>query len=233
VNNLEDVTERLKELLSAFWARVEENSTYNTLREKYETLSSSQQQLISIGAISASLLFLISIPVGTLLSSSTYTAEFEEKKTLIEGLLAADQNMKQRPPIPPGITSTDLQMSVRNSLQVFRLIESQGPQMEPLNNNPAGPLASPILEQNGLHVTLKGLNLQQTLDIGKSLDVLHPSVKMIGMDVQASTEFPKYYNVVYRLVSFAFPQANTPAPPPADAQKPPRPSGRSRARGGN
>lgn len=231
MNSLEDVLERLNEALSTLWSRVQENSTYNTLREKYETLTSSQQQVLTLGAIAFAILFLVSIPLSTLFSSSSYVTEFEQKKVLIEGLLAAEQSLKQRPPLPPGLNSQDLQMSVRNSLQIFRLTEAQGPQMTPLNNNPAGPLAPPILEQNGLQVTLKGLNLQQTLDVGKTMEALHPSVKMIGLDIQASVDFPKYYDVAFRLVSLSFPQVA--APPPTEGRTPPRPGGSRRARGGN
>ena len=210
MNSLDDLLDRLNELGSNIWSRLEENSTFNTLREKFETLSSSAQRLITIGAISLVVLLIVSIPLTSLLGSSTYVSEFEEKKDLIERMLAAEQSMKQGSPLPKGLSSADLQGRVRNRLQMFRLVEGQGPTLAPLNNKPAGKLAPDIVEQAGVQVTLKGLNLKQTINVGKAMESLHASVKLLGLDIQASTQFPKYYDVVFRLVSFSLPQAEAP-----------------------
>ncbi len=210
MNSLDDLLDRLNELGSTIWSRLEENSTFNTLREKFEALSSSAQKLMIIGAMSLLILLIVSIPLTSLLSTSSYVSEFEEKKDLIERLLVAEQSAKQGSPLPPGLSSADLQGQVRNRLQMFRLVEGQGPTLTPLNNKPAGKLAPEIIEQAGVLVTLKGLNLKQTINIGKAMESLHASVKMLGLDIQASSQFPKYYDVVFRLVSFSFPQAEAP-----------------------
>lgn len=225
MNSLDDLFDRLSELASTVWSRLEENSTFNTLREKFETLSSSAQRLITIGTISLVILLIVAIPLTSLLGTSTYVSEFEEKKDLIERLLAAEQNSKQGSPLPPGLSSADLQGRVRNRLQMFRLVEGQGPTLAPLINKPAGKLAPDIIEQAGVLVTLKGLNLKQTIDIGKAMESLHASVKLLGLDIEASSQFPKYYDVVFRLVSFSFPQAET----PNDTDAPDK--GTTRARG--
>lgn len=209
MNSLEDLMDRISELGSTIWSRLEENSAFNTLREKFETLSSSVQRLVTIGAISLVILLIVSIPLSGLFGSSSYVGEFEEKKDIIERLLAAEQSMKQGSPLPEGLTSPALQARVRNRLQMFRLIEGQGPTLAPLGDKPAGSLAPNILEQAGLEVNLKGLNLKQTLDIGNALESLDASVKVLGLTVTASTQFPKYYDVIYKIVSFSFPKTET------------------------
>lgn len=205
MNSLDDLLDRLSEQWALIWSRIEENSTYNTLREKFETLPSSAQRLTIVGSISFLIFVLFLIPITSIFSSSSYIDEFDEKRELVEKLLSAQQNSKQKPPLPPGISTQQIQSKVQQMIRSMRLIEGQGPELTPLNNNPAGKMVPTILKQSGLSVSLKGLNLKQTLDAGARLEALDPSVKMISLVIDQSAEFPKYYDVVFQLVSLDFP----------------------------
>lgn len=220
--NLDDLIDRIKEAWATAWSSVEESSIYNTLRERFETLPSSTQKLVIAGCVGVFALIVVLIPLSSVMDASTYVEEFEEKRELIEELLEAQENSLKTPPIPPGLDANSLQTQIRSRLSTFRLTEAQVPQLTVISN-PAEGIAPPVVQQAGLLVSLKGLNLRQTVEIGTALEALHQSIKMMGMEVKSSSEFPKYYDVAYKLVSFSMPQLAPPSESPNEEKRPRRP----------
>ena len=71
-----------------------------------------------------------------------------------------------------------------------------------------GPASSWIpksLEQNGVSVAVKKLNLSQIVDIGQKLQRINTTAKMVGIQVVAQAADPHYFDVVYKLVAFNLP----------------------------
>jgi len=217
MNNLEDLLDRIKESMAQLWSRVEENSTYNTVRENFETLPSSTQKLLKAGGILLLLVGLFAIPISNILGASSYVSEFDQKRELVEDLIKASADQQKGSPLPPGLNSQALQSRVQSKVTSMRLMESQGPTITPLGDKAAGNLAPKAVTQTGVAVDFQGLNLSQVLDVGARLEALDASVKMMGMKVQPSQKFKNYYDATFQLVSFSLPVS--PAPAAGDDKK--------------
>ena len=58
------------------------------------------------------------------------------------------------------------------------------------------------IQQKGVWISLKSLNLKQITDIGFQLQTIHDAVKLIGLDMRASLEHNNYYDVMYTMIGF-------------------------------
>ncbi|MCB0412639.1 MAG: hypothetical protein KDD22_08945, partial [Bdellovibrionales bacterium] len=214
----------LKESLSNLRTQIEENSTFNTLRERYQTLPASGQKGIQAGAIVLILLVLFMIPYSYFSSSWTYVEDFESNRQMIRELLAASRNSRLPPPLPPAQTSLQLESRVRGVLDGMRLIPEQIAAITPLGDRPAGGLVPPAISQSGVSVDLRNLNLTQIVDIGQRLQNLDAGTKMMGLEIKASTDKENYFNVLFKVVNFSIEIATS-----SDDEKPgKKPPGRGR-----
>ncbi|NQZ02556.1 MAG: hypothetical protein HRT45_17995 [Bdellovibrionales bacterium] len=213
MNSLDDLLDQIGDAFGQLWSRIEESSAYNTLRENFEALPGSTQAIVKIGSIVLVVAVLFFLPISGILGSSSYIAEYEEKKGIIEGLIEAEQNKQKGSPLPPGMTTQSIQQRVRSVVQSERLIEGQGPKMSPLGEDAAGNLAPKAVKQASVNVNFFGLNLKQTMKIGAKLEALDASIKMIGMKIQPSKEFDEYYDASFQLVSFSLPELEPVATP--------------------
>lgn len=201
--NLDDLKDQLNEKLTAAWGELQENSTFNTLRERYQTLSSNAQKGVQVGAALLVLLILIYIPFSYFSSSSTYVEDFEANRSMIRSLLEASRNSRLPPPLPAGQDPERLANRVKMVLGGFRLLPEQIGEVETLANNPAGGLVPPSIQQAGVAVQLKTLNLTQVMEIGQRLQSLDSGTKLVGMEIQASKAKKDYLDVVFRIVNFS------------------------------
>lgn len=200
--NLEDLKDQIKEEFSRIAGEIQDSSTYNTLREQFETLPSHIQKLIISGGAAIVVLIILSIPLSFLSSAGTYMSEFEEKRSLSQELIQVSSEVQNAPRMPEGLSASQMQTRLTSRLNQFNLVQEQMAGISPINAAQAGSLAPSGLQQEGVQVQLKKLNLKQMVDIGAMLQTTHPSIKMTGLSVQANPEDERYMDVVYRLVSY-------------------------------
>jgi hypothetical protein len=200
--------EELKERISEAWQnlidQLEESSTYNTIKEKYLELSPNVQRIILVGGSLASVVIFLMIPLSYYSSSEVYTQEYEDNRQLLRELLKVQAGKSNAAPLPRGLNSTEFKNKARGSLDKFQLLNEQIGAIKDLSST--SPLAKPPVQQTGITVELKRLNLSQLVDIGYELQKLHQSVKMIGVEIFATPERDDYFNAIFKLVSFSFPQ---------------------------
>ncbi|MGZ3721421.1 MAG: hypothetical protein ACXVA9_00740, partial [Bdellovibrionales bacterium] len=101
----EGIKEQLKDNWADLSSKIQENSTFNNLREKFEAQSPTVQRSIVTGAGIFLALFLISFPWSYISDSQDRMAEFEDNRGLIQGLLRASRAAKEPSPLPPSMTS--------------------------------------------------------------------------------------------------------------------------------
>lgn len=203
--NLDDIKDQLRERATTVWVQIQETSLYNNLKEKYETLPTTAQKAIAYAAGVLTALIVLSIPYSYISSSGAAIEEFDENRSLLRELLRVGRAAKEPPPLPPGMTVPDLQSRVQGLLQEFTLLPEQLGGFQPLPGRPAGSLAPSIVEQAGIGVLLKKLNLTQVVDIGYRLQTISPGVKLMGLEMNANSDDNHYYDVTYRVVSFSLP----------------------------
>jgi len=200
----EDLRERLKESTSEALAKIQENSTFNSMREKYESQTPVVQKVIAWGG-AAFFVFLVvwMLPGSYLVSSSDSLARFEENRELIQGLLRASHSAKEPPPLPPPLSFDSLRSSIETSLRNNGLIGEQFGDMIQIPESELRGLAPGGVVVTGIAVTLKKLNVTQVIEIGNMVQNLNtPGNKMLGVDVLQSAGQTHYYDMIMRLVNF-------------------------------
>jgi len=209
---LEEIKDTLSEKLSESWSKIQESPTYNSLRERYDTLSPPAQKGLIAGGIVLSLLLLLSIPYSYISSSSASIAEYNDQRSLIRNLLRASRLASEASTIPAAMPAEEVKGRVQNELSNFNLLPEQiGGVIDLANQELGGALAPSSIRQAGVGVSLKKLNLKQIVDIGFKLQDINPSVKMAGVDITASAPDPRYFDVLFKLVTFSLPESAQPA----------------------
>lgn len=205
--NLDDLKDQLKDQSLALIGRIQETSLFNTAKEKFLNLPSSAQQAIMIGAGILTTLFIFSIPFSYINSADVALEEFSETRAQLRDLLKVSRASKDPAPLPPGMSTADLEQRAKSTLANFNLIPEQIVKVTPLGERPAGSMAPPIIDQAGVAIHLKKINLAQAVDIGHALQGLSTGIKLTGLDLAANSEDNHYYDAVFMIVNFSLPVA--------------------------
>ncbi len=212
--NLADITDQIKDRLKIAWDKIQETSAYQQAMEKYEDLPSTQQRMIRLGGSIIVILFILSPPISTLLSSQEAVAEFERKREVTRDLLRIVRDTSNLPNIPQAPDLFALQNRFQQELQNDKLMPEQILSIQA--NSDAGQIIPKNLSLGALSVNLKNLNLRQVLDISYRIASVSPTVKMTDIELSASSDHPGYFDFVSKIVALKAPE-----PPKIEFEPPP------------
>ncbi len=198
----EDLREQLKDRANEAMAKIQESSTFNTLRERYESQTPSVQRLIVIAGITLTILMILSIPMSYISSGSEYLSQFDENRQLIQGLLRAARSAKEPPALPPPQTPESLQGSIQRVVREAGLLPDQVGPIASMPGEVYKEFAPPGVSHTAMTVQLKKLNVDQILEIGNMLQNMAPGVKLIGIEVVQSEGQTHYYDMIAAVMSF-------------------------------
>lgn len=210
--NLDDIKDNLKSRFSETWARVEDSSAYNQLRDRFDNLTPTRQKLVMLASGIMIALFVISIPYSYYATSNDYVIEFEDKRNLIRELLKVTRESSEVPDIPAAPSGDVLRGTIENQIRGANLLPEQMKGIEVVTAD-TGLIPRGLLEA-GVKINLAKLNLRQIIDIGYNIQNLGPSVKMSDVNVFSNEEDPKYFDVEFKVVTLAVPQINIPVAEP-------------------
>lgn len=202
---LEVVREKLKDALADLSSKIQENSAFNNLREKFEGQPPTVQRAILAGIAFMAFLFLISFPWSYISESQDHMTYFEENRGLIQGLLRASRAAKEPSPLPAPIGADTLKSFVQSALTENRLIPDQIGDMQADPGKPAKDLAPAVVVQSGLNVQLKKLNLDQVIALSHKFQTLAPGTKLMGLEIIQTAGQTHYYDMVAHIVNFGLP----------------------------
>lgn len=208
---LEDLKDQFKERMTDAWGKIQESPLFNALRERYETLPTGGQIGIIVGTLLIVVLLVLSIPLSYFNSAAEFNNQFNENRSLIRGLLRASRLASDLTATPQAPSAAELKNQIQNMLTTFTLLPDQvGPMLDldPKTLNFTNVVSTKSLQQEGLGISLKKLNLKQTVDIGFELQKINPSVKVAGIEMNANQPDPHYFDVLYKLVVFNMPNAD-------------------------
>jgi hypothetical protein len=222
--NWNDVKERFADEFQAFKARLEDSPTYNTAKERFETLSPTVQKAIVWGGIALVSLALFSCPLSFWTASQDNIARYDETRDMIRKLLRTSHLANQAQQGPSQIALPELESLVQARLGEASLLPEQIVGVQPIEAQTLGPLLAPKeILQEALQVSLKKLNLRQISDLGFRMQELHESVKLSGLEISSNSENDHYFDVIFKLVKFSLPMpegGSEPESPPAGAAPP-------------
>jgi hypothetical protein len=220
-----DVKDRLRESLGSVATRIQESAAFHQLMEKYQSLSQNGQRIALAGSGFLLALLLFLLPWTFYSSSQDHVADFEDKKKMIRDMFRYTHEASTLPRGPEPLASAQLRSIVQGTLAGVRptLLPEQTAGIEDFDNTLAKSEALPkALTQKGVTVRLSRLNLDQLVTIGTKLKELRPTVKLVGLRVQANQPDPHYFDVSYKLVAFDLPGEMAPKGPPGKpGSKPP------------
>jgi hypothetical protein len=215
----EGLKDRVKEKWAEISSQIQETSAFNTMREKFESQTPAvQRAIVAGGAFLLVFLIMYMGPIGYLASSSDNMSEFEENRTLIQGLLRASRTAKEQSPLPPPMDPGSLRGTVERVLHEKQLVPEQIGEMQAIPGQPWKGLPNEVV-QNGIAVQIKQLNLKQILDIGNTFQNLGPGTKLIGMDIVQTAGQDHYYDMIARVANFGLAAIAEPAPDAGDGKK--------------
>lgn len=223
----ESTREQLKEQAAELLSKIQESSAFNNAREKFESQSSTSQRLIAIGGTLLLALIVLSVPYGYIEQSNLNLGFFEDNQKLITGLLKASKSAKEPSPLPSAVPTDMFKSRIETVLRDARLLPDQIGEIQALPDRPAKEMAPKVVQQSGVAVAVKRLNLSQVVTVGHQLQGMGAGTKMMGMDVTQSAGQTHYYDVVYRLVQFSLPELMKDEPATGGGKRgsrpPPRP----------
>lgn len=218
----EDLKDRFKSEGQQLWDRIQESSTYQSLRDRYDNLSPERQKLVVWGSVALLVVILFSIPLATLQTSSEHVSEFEGKKELMRDLLRAQKEANEVSTSVANLPVAAIRAEIDRALQQLQLLPEQnrGVTVAPTTT----PLVKASIIESVLEVSTMQLNLKQVVSLAASLARIQ-GTKLKDLVMTANTTDPRYFDTIYRLVVFRSepPKANEPPPPPP----PGRPRGRT------
>lgn len=203
---LEDIKDQVLEKLKELKEQLDENPHINTIKEKYETLPAQTQKIIAIAGVVLVALVLMYIPYSYISSSSNNVTAFNNNRSLIRQMFKYGQVPKGRNSLPTTSNSASIVSQVRSSVSRFDLLPTQIVAIEelPLKDTGQALAKKPIL-QTAIKAKFRQLNLKQVVDIGYHFKQFRDHIKLIGTEINEDGEKKQYFNVEYRLVSYAYP----------------------------
>lgn len=228
----EGLNEKIKDKWADAVSALNENATFNNVREQFESQTPSVQRVI-VGA--SSLIFVLLVlwlPWGYISTSQENMALFEENRQVIQGLLKASRLAKEPSPLPVTTTSDLFKSRIEGILRDNQLLPDQIGEIEALSARAPKELVPEIVVQTGLSVPLKRLTLNQIIGISHVLQSIDAGTKLMAMDITQSADQTHYYDVLMQVVQFSLPRVGADAPPSlkkrrgnvGGARRPPAPS---------
>lgn len=203
---LEGLRDQLKEQWADLSSKIQESPAFNTLRERFESQTPTNQKVIVGVAATLVVLFLLSFPYGYISTSSEYLTQFEENRQLIQGLLRASRSAKAPSPLPPPMDGATLRGRVDAIVKTNRLLPDQVGEMQDMPSPAVKEMVPASVVQNGLVVQLKKLNLSQIISLNTQFQNMGAGTKLMGIDIVQSAGQTHYYDIIARLVNFGLPQ---------------------------
>lgn len=210
MSQLDDLKERFITEGKATWERIQESSTFNQMKDRYDNMTPSMQKLSIVGVSALVAMIILSVPYGYYSASQTNVEDFEGKRMTIRELLKVTRESSDVPQIPQAPPMGSLQGIVDSQIQSSHLLPEQIKGTQTVSNN--SKLIPAALTEGMMEVNLAKLNLNQILDLGHRFQSINPSVKLKDLIITANREDGRYFDVVYKLVALAVPAAPEVAP---------------------
>jgi hypothetical protein len=217
--------DKLKDQWAEFSSKVQESSTFNTVRENFESQTPVvQKAILAVCGILLGL-FILSFPFSYISQSREYLDQFEETRGLIQGLLRASRAAKEPSPLPPQGSTDMIKSRVDNILRENRIVPEQIGESAPLPESHAKALIPASVHEAGLAIQIKKLNLQQIVALNTAFQNIGPGIKLIGLDIVQAADQTHYYDMVAKIIAFSLPQMTFESEPGGAKGKGARPGG--------
>lgn len=200
--------EQFIEAFNTYKGKLEDNSTYIQIKERYENLPPQWQKTVIYVSVFLVSYFIYSIPASFVSSADDKMEFFEENRQLTRDLIRAGRIAKtvQLPPPAPSVDSLKSQMDAK--LTQERVLPEQKTSTSDLKEVAAKSIVPKSIKQSGVKASMKQLNLKQVVKLGESFNKIN-GTKLMNLAIQADAKDPHYFNADYEVALFSVPQIKT------------------------
>ena len=215
--------DELKEMVvgrgKEIWSKIEESSSYNQLKDRYDSLPPTQQKVVFWGSIATLVLIVLYIPFTFLQSSWAFEEEFVIKRDLIREMYRVQREVGEAPQVPIPSSPEAIRQTVDGYIKSSGFLPEQIKSLSVL-----GEASSRLLPkkhvQGAVEVSMAKLTIRQVVDVAYKVVTSSPSTKLYEMVVSANGEDPKYQDVNLKLLALNVPDVKAlTAPPPVDPKE--------------
>ncbi len=188
----EDQLEQLNEYSQSIISRVEENSTFNSLRDKYSTLSPLLQKTI-LGAGCFLIIFItLAGPIANYKTSVENMSSFEERQEITQKIISFQKKSKSLSQKPREFQVRDLKSEVETLSKSFSInLLSDQVSVASDRSNKNLVLGS---EQRNFDVKTSKANINQFTTLTYSLQRMNKSLLVEALELKANRENPAYFD---------------------------------------
>lgn len=188
----EDQFEQLKEYYQSVESRALENSTVNSLRDKYSNLSPLLQKIL-LGAFCFLAVFLVLAgPIANYRSSVENMTAFETRNALTEKMISYQKKSKSAAPKPKEYNLTTFKQATSDLAKSYS-INFLPDQVSVATARP-GKKMIPAAEQNNFDVKTTKSNIDQVTALTYSLQKLNTSLSVESLELNANREDSAYFD---------------------------------------
>jgi hypothetical protein len=208
--DFEALKEQFLERFHAYKSQIQDSQIYISLKERYDTLTPQMQNVVKYSALVILVYFLYSIPASFVASANEKMQYFSEDRQLTRDLIRAGRIAQTVQLPPPAPSASALTSQVEQVLQTEQILPEQKMSSTQKTDVASKSLVPKSIQQSGVRVSLKQLNLRQVVRVGEALNQINSS-QLMNIAIQADAKDPHYYVVDYEVAAFEVPRATKPA----------------------
>jgi|GEM_PF-6730493 len=218
MQSLLDLKDQIVERLLEVWHRINENDRFIELKDRYQSLPQHYQSLIKTLGFLLLVWFLYKIPASYMSSSIDKEQAFEANRNLTRDVIHAGKLEQTIVAPTPGPKGSSLENQVQSILRGERILPEQIKPMAAQEKVASGKIITQKIDQTGLKVRLKDLNLEQMVKVGEKVDRI-PGVRLINWVAQANSKDEHLFAVDFELASFSATLETGPIEKPSTKKK--------------
>ncbi len=188
----ENIIEQINEYFRSIVSHVQESSTFDSLKDKFNSLSPFIQKLLITTICFLIILLTLATPIIKYQASLENMVFFEEQKKLTQKIISFQKKSKSMPSTPKEYKLADFKTKV-NTLENAYSINFLPNQMSVSPSKTRSKIIRSA-NQNNFNVETKKTNIDQFLALTYSVQKLNKSLLIESIELKANSENPSYFD---------------------------------------
>lgn len=199
---------RLQDDLKTTLLKIQENPSYQNLKDKWEELPQNTKKIILIVTPFIIVLMLILPSYLSYSESENVLTEVQDKQGLIKILMLTQKDVNLAPAMNTDISLTGVKSRIENQILSDDLLPEQKQEVQISTQVSPDGIYSAIAK-NALIVNLKNLTLRQAVTISSQIEAINALVKINTLNLSASVDNPGYLNLILEIITLNSAQEQT------------------------
>ncbi|GEM_PF-3418460 len=199
---------RLQDDLKTTLLKIQENPSYQNLKDKWEELPQNTKKIIFIVTPFIIVLMLILPSYLSYSESENVLTEVQDKQGLIKILMLTQKDVNLAPAMNTDISLTGVKSRIENQILSDDLLPEQKQEVQISTQVSPDGIYSAIAK-NALIVNLKNLTLRQAVTISSQIEAINALVKINTLNLSASVDNPGYLNLILEIITLNSAQEQT------------------------